>query len=116
MSGSRRGISLLEIVVAMNCTALLMAMLCQVLPLARRQMQEAEARLGGALLAQNALEHYMTVPIAEWPSQPVTLAGDWREVQLTVAPWSGDSRLYLASATVKIGAEERYRLETLIFP
>lgn len=111
-----RGMGLLEIVVAINCTALLMAMLCQVLPLARRQMRDADLRLGGALLAQNALEQYMTVPISEWPKGPFTMPGDWRQVQLTAVPWPVDKRMILASAVVIIGEEERYRLETVIFP
>lgn len=112
----RSGISLLEIVVAINCTALLMALLCQVLPLARRQMRDADLRLGSALLAQNALEEYITVPLAEWPREPVKLEGDWRDVQLQAVPWEVDSRLYKVSATVMIGKEERYCLETVVFP
>lgn len=116
MSSRSQGSSLLEIVIAINCTALLMAMLCQALPLARRQTREADLALGGALLASNALEMYMTVPISQWPADPITLAGDPRQVQLSAVPWEVDSRMFKASAVVLIGDEERYRLETLVFP
>lgn len=110
------GTSLLEIVIAMSCTALLLAVLCQCLPLARRQNREAEMRLSGALLASNALETYMTVPLKEWPRESFSVPGDGRQVRLEAAPWATDSRLVLARATVLIGQEERYQLEVLLFP
>lgn len=116
MKKSCRAMSLAEIVVAMNCTALLLAVLCACLPLARRQMREADIRLGGALLAQSALEQYLTVPLNQWPQDPITLPGDWRQVELQTAPWPADPRLVRVRAVVKIRGEERYRLETVVFP
>lgn len=116
MKNGCKALSLVEIVVAMNCTALLLAVLCASLPLARRQMHEADIRLGGALLAQSAIEQYLTVPLDQWPSEPITLPGDWRSVELKAVPWPADSRLVKVSAVVKIRGEERYRLETVVFP
>jgi hypothetical protein len=107
---------LLEIVVAINCTALLMALLCQVLPLARRQMHDAEVRLGGAMLAQNALEQYITVTVADWPTSPITLEGDWRQVQLSAVPFEDNPGMLKATAVVLIGGQARYTLQTVIFP
>lgn len=113
---SKHGISLVEIVVAINLTAMLMALLCGTLPMARRQLHETEVRLGGALLAQNVLEEYMTVPLEDWPTQPFTVDGDWRKVQLSYASWESSDKLMLATVVVLAGPQERYRLETVIFP
>jgi hypothetical protein len=110
-----RAISLIEIVMAINATALLMALLCQLLLLPRRQLHETEVRLGGALLAQNALEEYMTVPLDEWPTEPFRMEGDWRKIQLSWQPWNNSARLVRATAVVLSGDEERYRLETVLF-
>jgi hypothetical protein len=114
------GLSLLEIIMAINATALLMALLCQTVPLARRQLHETEVRMSGALLAQNAIEEYLTVPLAEWPQQPIRMEGDWRTVRLTYQPWQGESgqasdKLVRVTAVVLAGQEERYRLETVAF-
>ena len=40
MRKTRVGASLLEIIIAMQITALLLALLCRVLPLARRQVRD----------------------------------------------------------------------------
>ena len=108
------GISLLEILVAMMCTALLLVMVCQVLPLARRQMKEADQKLGGALLAQNALEEYITVPLNEWPTDPIPVPGEHQTVRLEVLPWQSQPGLRLVRARVMVGDSERYSLETLV--
>jgi type II secretory pathway pseudopilin PulG len=110
------GVSLLEVIIAMQCTALLLVLVCRVLPLARRQVKEADLRLGSALLAQSVMEEYLTVPIPEWPRDPVSVSGEQRRVLVEALPWNGDSRLRLARVTVLLGEEERYRLETLVMP
>ena len=114
MKKSKRGISLLEVVIAMQCTALLLALICRVLPLARRQVKEADQRLGGALAAQNVLEEYMVVPPGEWPRDPVDVPGSQYKVKLEALPYPDSNKLVLASATVLVGEEAAYRLETLV--
>ena len=109
------GVSLLEIIIAMQCMAILLVMLCRVLPLARRQTKEADSRLRGAVLCQNALEEYMTVPLSQWPRDPVSVEGERYKVKLEALPWDGASELRLARATLLLGEEEQYRLETAVF-
>ena len=109
-----RGISLLEVVVAMQCTALLLVLICRVLPLARRQVKEADKRLGGALAAQNVLEEYMSVPPGEWPRTPLMIEGTRFRVKLEALPYRENNKLMLASATVLVGEEAAYHLETLV--
>ncbi len=111
-----RGISLMEIIVAMYCTALLLALVCRVLPLARRQCKEADLRLGGAIVAQNALEEYLTVKPEEWPHHPLPIPEDGRTIKIEALSWPNDVRLRLARVTVWVGEEETYRLETLVNP
>ena len=110
-----QGVSLLEIIVAMQCMAILLVMLCRVLPLARRQTKEADSRLRGAVLCQNALEEYMTVPLSQWPRDPVSVEGERYKVKLEALPWDGAPEIRLARATLLLGDEERYRLETAVF-
>ena len=110
----KRGISLLEVVVAMQCTALLLVLICRVLPLARRQVKEADQRLGGALAAQNVLEEYMAVPPGEWPRDPVSVVGTRYRVKLEALPYQENNKLTVASATVLVGEETAYHLETLV--
>ncbi len=114
MKKTKRAVSLIEIVIAMQCTALLLVMISRVLPLARRQVREADQRLGGVILAQNALEEYLTVPLDEWPSETLSIEGDQQQIQLELQPWDKDSRLQLARVKVMLAGEERYRLETLV--
>lgn len=109
-----RGVSLLEIIIAMQCMAILLVMLCRVLPLARRQTREADCGLRGAVLCQNALEEYMTVPLSQWPRDPVSVEGEPYKVRLEALPWEGASELRLARATLLLGEEEQYRLETAV--
>ena len=111
-----RGVSLLEVVIAIQCTALLLALICRVLPLAGRQVREADRRLGGALAAQNVLEEYLVVAPREWPKEPVTRPDSRYQVLIEGVPFEEDSRLLRARATVLVGNEEVYRLETLVHP
>jgi len=111
---STRGGSLLEIVIAIQCTALLMLFLSRTLPLARRQMRDADQKLGGALVAQNVLEKYMVVPTEEWPQEPIPVTGPGREVVLHLEPWAEDSRVHLARATVQNNGQVEYQLETVV--
>jgi type II secretory pathway pseudopilin PulG len=107
-----RGVSLLEIIIAMQITALMLALLCRVLPLARRQVRETEQKLGNAIAAQNVLEEYLVVPLEKWPREPIHLDG--YDAILTAVPWEQDSRMTLLSVSLTSGQVESYRLVTLV--
>ena len=115
MKKRRLGVSLLEIVIAMQCTALLLIVLCRVLPLARRQMKDAERQLDGAVLAQNVLEEYLTVPFHQWPEE-VAILNSTQKAKLELLPWEVDSRMRLVRVTLCSPEGEGYRLETLVRP
>lgn len=112
MRRTRRGVSLLEIIIAMQITALLLALLCRVLPLARRQVRDTNLKMERAILAQNVLEQYLVVSPDEWPGQTFREAG--YEVLLSSKPWDDDSRLRVVTVTLMAGSIEQYRLETLV--
>jgi hypothetical protein len=115
MRNRRPGVSLLEIVIAMQCTALLLIVLCRVLPLARRQMKDADLQLGGAAIAQNVLEEHLTVPFVQWP-ESVSVPHSAHTVKLELTAWEQDSRMNLVRVSVLLHGQERYRLETLVRP
>ena len=105
MRRTRRGVSLLEIIIAMQITALLLALLCRVLPLARRQVRDTN-------LTQNVLEEYLVVSRDKWPGETFREAG--YDVLLSSKPWEEDSRLQLVTVTLMAGSIEQYRLQTLV--
>ena len=112
MRRTRRGVSLLEIIIAMQITALLLALLCRVLPLARRQVRDTNLRMERAILAQNVLEEYLVVSRDKWPGETFREAG--YDVLLSSKPWEEDSRLQLVTVTLMAGSIEQYRLQTLV--
>lgn len=116
MRNLKSGISLLEVVIAIQCTAILLALLCRVLPLARRQVREADQTLGSALAAHNVLEQYLPVAPREWPAEPIAVADTHYSVSLEAAPYEQDNNILLARATVWLGSEKTYVLETLVHP
>jgi type II secretory pathway pseudopilin PulG len=107
-----RGLSLLEIIIAMQITALLLALLCRVLPLARRQVRDTNHKLGNAIAAQNVLEEYLVVPLDQWPYEPVQRDG--YQALLSVETWNQDSSMKLVTVTLITGQQESYRLDTLV--
>lgn len=111
-----RGMSLLEVVVAIQCTAILLALICRVLPLARRQIKESDQRLGGALAAQSILEEFLAVSPEEWPKDPVRVPDTNLRVKIEALPYQEDARLLRAQVTVFAGNDSTYRLETLVHP
>lgn len=114
-TSSSRGVSLLEIIIAMQCTALVLVMLCRILPLARHNYRQAQETLQGALMTQNALEEFMVVPLAQWPRDPIAVAGSPYQIRLEALPWEPNAKLRLARATLLDGEREVYRLETAVF-
>lgn len=111
-----RAFSLIEVVMAIFLVALVLAMLGQILPLARLQARQAERQLGGALLAQNVLETYLIEPAEKWPAEPFHPDAGPQLARLERLPWPNRSRITLARVTILSGDEEVYRLETLILP
>jgi type II secretory pathway pseudopilin PulG len=105
-------VSLLEIIIAMQITALLLALLCRVLPLARRQVRDTNLKMERSILAQNVMEEYLVVSPEKWPNEP--FRQDGYEVHLSTEPWPEDSRLQLMTVSLKAGTDEQYRLETLV--
>lgn len=107
-----RGVSLLEIIIAMQLTAMLLALLCRVLPLARRQVRDTDQSLGNAILAQSVLEEYLVVPWEKWPTETFSYEG--REVLLSAENWKLDSTMRVVSVCLQVDQVETYRLETLV--
>ena len=112
MKKTRLGVSLLEIIIAMQITALLLALLCRVLPLARRQVRDTNLKMERSILAQNVMEEYLVVAPEKWPGE--TFRQDGYEVQISSIPWPQDSRLQLVTVSLTAGTEEQYRLQTLV--
>ena len=112
---SRRGISLLEIVIAMQCTALLLVMVCRVLPIARRQMREADQKLGSALICQNVLEEHLPVAIQEWPRERIPVEGQHYAYEIEAIKWNDSQQMMLAQVRLYSGEDEVYRLETGVY-
>lgn len=112
MKETRGGVSLLEIIIAMQITALILVMLCRILPLARRQVRDTDQKMSGAIVTQNVLEEYLIVPLESWPDEPVDRDGF--QVRLSHLPWEQDSSMTLVSCAVLSGEVETYRLQTLV--
>ena len=111
MRKTRVGASLLEIIIAMQITALLLALLCRVLPLARRQVRDTNLTMERSILAQTVMEEHLVVAPEKWPGE--TFRKDGYEVSLSSIPWPEDSRLQLVTVRLMAGTDEQYRLETL---
>ncbi|MGE0493200.1 MAG: type II secretion system protein [Vulcanimicrobiota bacterium] len=111
-----RAFSLLEMVMAIFLVALVLAMLGQIIPLARLGARQAERQLGGALLAQNVLETYLVEPAEKWPADPFHPEAGPQLARLERLPWQNRPEITLARVTILNGDEEIYRLETLIIP
>lgn len=111
-----RGVSLLEIIIAMQITALLLVMVCRVLPLARRQMREADRHLGGALICQSTLEEHLTIAVEQWPRERIQVADEPYQFEIEALEWEHSNQLKLAQVRLYLGEEEVYRLETAVLP
>ena len=111
-----RAFSLLEMVMAIFLVALVLAMLCQIIPLARLQARQADRQLGGALLAQNVLETYLVEPAESWPNEPFQADDGPLRARLERLPWQNRPGIMLARVSILNGEEEVYRLETLVIP
>ena len=114
--GRQRGVSLLEIIIAMQITAILLVMVCRVLPLARRQMREADRQLGGALHCQSVLEEYLTVAVEKWPRERMPVADGSYQFEIEALEWKHSEQLRIAQVRLYIDEDEVYRLETAVMP
>lgn len=94
--------------------AMVLALLCQILPVARSHNRKLEEKFGRAFIAQAVMEEMLTVPVESWPGQSWELENGYHCRVQAVALKEG--KLYQGSVILESAGREVYRLETYLFP